>query len=308
LQVEKHTHSGFDTGRGLALKNIVRRFTMKRLFPFIVVLLLAASFPGLARAENVKLPAGEILTAIDVATLVKNGSSTADIAKTVSEQRGFDRGSALKAGKTDLQIVNYLISGTVYAKDVSDKNVAIRGKFDGDKLFKESRFDKAAAHYTLAIRNVRDKYDLYKARGDSYKQYLKTKAAVSTKKGATGAAQSADDTAMKLVCSAANSDYRNSLRLNGELIQKIDTNIKVLNGKMGSKNLAKPQDTKVAPYHNRAAGNIQDMREMRVLYNSRTTARQTDIDLKKSLADIKGICGEEDPALSKWPTQKQGSK
>jgi tetratricopeptide (TPR) repeat protein len=281
---------------------------MKRLFPVIVVLLLAASFSGLARAENVKIPTGDILTAIDVATLLKNGSSAADVAKSASEQRGFDRQSALKAGKTDLQILNYLISGTVYAKDVSDKNMAIRGKFDGDKLFKESRFDKAAAHYTLAIRNARDKYDLYKARGDSYKQYLKTKGAVSTKKGAAGAAQSPDDMAMRLVCSATNSDYRNSLRLNGELIQKLDTKIKVLNGKMGSKNVANPQDTKVAPYHNRAAGNILDMREMRVLYSSRTTARQTDIDLKKSLADVKLMCGEEDPALSEWPTKKQGSK
>jgi hypothetical protein len=281
---------------------------MKRLIPVIVVLVLVASVPGHARAENVKLPTGEILTAIDVATLLKNGSSVADIAKAVSEQRGFDRDSALKAGKTDLQIVNYLISGTVYAKDVADKNVAIHGKFDGDTLFKESKFDKAAAQYTLAIRNARDKYDLYKARGDSYKQYMKTKGAVSTKKGAAGAAQSPDDTALKLVCSATNSDYRNSLRLNGELIQKLDTNIKVLNGKMGSKNLAKPQDTMVAPYHNKAAGNIQDMREMRVLYNSRTIARQTDINLKKSLADIKVICGEEDPALSEWPAKKQGSK
>jgi hypothetical protein len=281
---------------------------MKRLFPVVFVLVLAASFPGNALAENAKLPAGEVLTAIDVATLLKNGSSTTDIAATVSEQRGFDRESALKAGKTDLQILNYLISGTVYAKDVSDKNVAIRGKFDGDKLFKESRFDKAAAQYTLAIRNARDRYDLYKARGDSYKQYLKTKGAVPAKKAATGTAQSPDDTARLLVCSAANSDYRNSLRLNGELIQKIDTKIKVLNGKMGSQNLAKPQDTKVAPYHNRAAGNIQDMRDMRVLYTSRTTARQTDIDLKKSLADIKGVCGEEDPALSEWPLKKQGPK
>jgi hypothetical protein len=281
---------------------------MKRLFPVVVVLLLIASFSGRARAENVKLPAGEILTAIDVANLLNNGASAADIAKTVSEQRGFDRESALKAGKTDLQILNYLISGTVYAKNVSDKNTAIRGKFDGDKFFKESRFDMAAAQYTLAIRNARDKYDLYKARGDSYTQYLKTKGAVSTKKGAAGTAQSPDDTAMRLVCSATNSDYRNSLRLNGELIQKLDTRIKVLNGKMGNKNVTNTQDSQVAPYHNKAAGNILDMREMGVLYRSRTTARQTDINLKKSLADTKVICGEEDPALSQWSIKKQGSK
>jgi len=275
---------------------------MKKMVPVVLVLLMAASVSGRAfAAESEKPPVGEILTAIDVADQLKKGSSVEDIAKAVAEQRRYDRESALKKGKTDLQIINYLITETWYSKDVPDKNKSIRSKFEGDANFRKAAFDKAAADYTVAIRNVRDKYDLYKSRGDSYRQYLKAGMSVPPEKGTDGGAGSTGDTGKMLVCSAVASDYGTSLKLNDGVIRKIDANIKALNEKMSKKDLANTADAKVAPHYGRAAGNIQGMRQMDVLYRSRVFARQTDITLKKSLAEIKSLCGEENPALRESP-------
>ena len=85
---------------------------MKKLFLVASVLGLTVGFFGLARAQNEKSPVDELMTAIDVAELINRGSGDADIAELLSSQRGFDRVAARNKGKTDEQIITYLLTNT----------------------------------------------------------------------------------------------------------------------------------------------------------------------------------------------------
>jgi len=267
---------------------------MKKLFLFVFVLVLAAGLFEPAHAQKETLHAGEILTAIDVVDLLNSGSSEADIAKTLSGQGNFDRKGATGKGKTDKQIINYLITGPINPGSSIDNSKSTPHKFEGDKYFKESKYDKAATEYTLAIKKSKDNQALYKLRGDSYRQYLLSKfpASGSTK-------DEIKHTSRILLCGAMYSDYKKALDINNKAIQNNNSSIKLLEYQMSNKELAIVNKSDVAPYHNRAAGNILGMREMDRLYRLQRSANHFNLNIKKAISNYKLVCSEEDAALRK---------
>ena len=272
---------------------------MKKLLSFVLFLVFAASLAGPAHAEKEKIPATEAISAIDVADLLKSGSSDAEIAKVLSGKQGFDREAALKKGQSDQQIINYLITGTVDPGTKTDNNKSIRHKFEGDKYLKESKYGKAAAEYTLAIMNSKDNQALYKLRGDSYKQYLVSKLPVSSVSGKDETNQASLAGARKFLCGAIHSDYRKALEINKTVIEKNNSSIKVLENQMTKKDLGNVERSDVAPYHKRAAGNIHGMREMDRLYRSQRSANHFNLSVKKAMSEYKSACREEDEAFRK---------
>jgi len=272
---------------------------MKKMFQFVFVLVLAAGLFEPAHAQNETLHVGEILTAIDVVDLLNGGSSEADIAKTLSGQGNFDREGAIGKGKTDKQIIKYLITGSInpgssIEGSSIDNSKSTPHKFEGDKYFKETKYDKAATEYTLAIKKSKDNQTLYKLRGDSYRQYLLSKFPTS---GSTK--DEIKHSSRSLLCGAMYSDYKKALEINNKAIQNNNSSIKLLEYQMSNKELAIVNKGDVAPYHNRAAGNILGMREMDRLYRLQRSANHFNLNIKKAISDYKLVCSEEDAALRK---------
>jgi tetratricopeptide (TPR) repeat protein len=285
-----------------------RRITMKKLLTAVFALLLTSALSGQARAESADVPAKEILTAIDVEALIKSGSSDADIARQLSAQRGFDRDSALKDGQTDQQIIMKLITGAYAADNTPDKNKAVSHKFAGDKYLKESRYEKAATEYSIAIKYARDDLSLYKTRGDSYRQYLKSK--LPAPQGVAGVEKrnASSARARGLLCSSITSDYKKVIALNSDLRKKNEMQINILKTDMSKKRVPSQDKSDVAPNYYRAAGNIHGMREMDRLYRIHRTAMQTDLTTRKALADYKAVCREEDAALRESIKSEKASR
>jgi hypothetical protein len=276
---------------------LLRRIFMKKLLMVVFALLLTSALSGPLRAESGKVPAKEILTAIDVAEFIKSGSSDADIAKQLSAQHGFDRESALKNGQTDQQIIIKLITGAYGSDNIPDKNKAISHKFAGDKYLKESKYEQAATEYSLAINDSRDNLVLYKTRGDSYKQYLKSKMPASQGVSGDEAKHAPSARARLLVCGSIYSDYKKVITLNSDLKANNELQINILKTDMSKKRVPSQDKSDVAPNYYRAAGNIHGMREMDRLYRIHRAAVQTDTSTRKALADYKTVCREEDAAL-----------
>jgi hypothetical protein len=270
---------------------------MKKLLTAVFALLLISALSGQVHAESADVPAKEILTAIDVAELIKSGSSDADIARQLAAQQGFDRESALKDGQTDQQIIMKMITGAHAKDNKPDKNKAVSHKFAGDKYLKESRYDKAASEYSLAINYARDDLSLYKTRGDSYRQYLKSK--MPAPQGVAGEEQrnAPSARARSLLCSSITSDYRKVIALNSDLREKNEMQINILKTDMSKKKVPSQDKSDVAPNYYRAAGNIHGMREMDRLFRIQRGVRQTDLTTRKALAEYKVLCREEDAAL-----------
>jgi hypothetical protein len=276
---------------------LLRRIFMEKLLLVVFALLLTSALSGPLRAESGNVPAQEILTAIDVAELIKSGSSDADIAKQLSVQQGFDRESALKGGQTDQQIIMGLVTGAYASNNIPDKNKAVSHKFAGDKYLKESKYEKAASEYSLAIKYSKDNPALYKTRGDSYKQYLKSKMPASPSVSGDEAKYASAARARLLVCGSINSDYKKVIALNRDLIENNELQINILKTDMNKKKGPSQDKSDVAPYHYRAAGNIHGMREMNRLYRIHRAAMQTDLSTRKALEEYKVLCREEDAVL-----------
>jgi hypothetical protein len=169
-------------------------------------------------------------------------------------------------------------------------NNSIRHKFEADRLYKESQYNKAATEYTLAIVTSEDNVALYKSRGDSYRQYLATKKPASFMDEAQ---RDQLDRSRKILCSSIYSDYKNAIKKNKETLQGLESRMIVLKADMSSKKMPDQSKSNVAPYHYRAAGNIQGMREMDRLYRSQRAATRNEIDLKKAMGEYKQVCGKE---------------
>jgi hypothetical protein len=287
---------------------LLRRIFMKKLLTVVFTLLLTSALSGQARAESANVPAKEILTAIDVAEMIKSGSSDADIAKLLSGQNDFDRESALKNGNTDQQIIMGLLTGAYPSNIIPDKNKAVRHKFQGDKFLKESKFEKAASEYSLSIKYARDNQLPYKSRGDSYKQYLMTRLPASQGVAEDKAIHSSTSRARLFVCGSIFSDYKKVIALNNDLMENNELQINILKTDMSKKKVPSQDKSDVAPNYYRAAGNIHGMREMDRLFRIQRAARQTDITTRKALADYKTVCKEEDATLRESIRSEQERK
>ena len=261
-----------------------------------------AEMPGAAppQKEKAALVSGEneILTAIDVVDLMQRGSSDADIAKLLSDQSGYDRASALKKGKTDEQIIKSLIANPT--KKTIDSKVSVKHKIEGDKYYRESQYDKAAKEYTLAIQYSDNKYEPYKLRADTYKQYLKTKlspvSGSSTEKGR----QDLFYQSKRLLCSSIYEDYSEAIRLNDKTVSDIVLELNVLKNKMSKQTIIYEEDSKVAASRYRGGQNIHDTRRLQRLYQLHIAAQTANKAIRKTIdeaiSDYKLVCEAKEDA------------
>jgi hypothetical protein len=263
---------------------------MKKLFLLIVVLVCLAGVKGPAQAEEEKIAAAEILTAIDVAVLMESGSSDEEISKLLSRQRGFDRESALKKGKTDRQIIKDLITDPADKGTPVDANKLLLHKIQGDKDYRDAKYDKAAIEYTLAIMHSQDNHELYKLRGDSYKQYFMTRLSAASGVDAAKSPQTPLDRKRALLCCAITSDYTKAMKINSDNIHKNTLVLKVCCDEIANKTQTDEVTKEVVPTRKRAGGNIKRMLQMRELNNVLRVAKQDDINLKKAIDEHKVYC------------------
>lgn len=261
---------------------------------FCAVLFVVMLSAGLSEAANLKKEesqAKEILTAIDVANLIDKGLNDADIAKLLSVQRGFNRELALKKREKDKDIIIYLLNDS--SKNNLDKKLTIYHRFEGDKFYRESKYDKAASEYTLALKSSRNNYALYKSRGDSYKQYLKNKISSAKKGPQIEASHASLDNSRLFLCVSMYADYRKAREINGNEMQDNESRLNFLKATMERKNMSQLVVGEVVPSRTNAAGNIQGMRELDRLYREQRMHRQNEIIIMQEMSNYKQMCGEE---------------
>jgi hypothetical protein len=244
--------------------------------------------------DKVALISGEneILTAIDVVDLMQRGSSDAEIAKLLSDQSGYDRASALKNGSTDEQIIKSLIA--IPAKKTVDDKESMKHKTEGDINFSKSHYDKAAKEYTLTIKYSEDKYEPYKLRADTYKQYLKTKLSPVSGSSSDKTRQDLYDKSKRLLCDSIYSDYSEAIRLNDKTVSDIVLELNVLKNKMSKKTIIYEEDSKVAASRYRGGQNIHNAHTLKKLHYSYVAAQKANKTIRKTideaLSDYKMVC------------------
>jgi hypothetical protein len=246
--------------------------------------------PGAGQQVPAGSPPGaeQIMTAIDVSDMLSRGDSNAEIATLLSNQKGFDRASALKKGQTDEQIIKYLITKTGDIRPVAGINMSKQHETEGNKQYRESRYGKAAKEYTLAIEYSEQNPVPYKLRADTYKQYLKTNLIAAAKSGADNAALV--DRSKALLCHAIQFDYTQAYDLNQKALDAINADTYLLSNKMNQDITNYEQDSKVTPYHIKSAERTHDQRRLRNLYQSQRAAIQAGVDIKAATKDYEAVC------------------
>jgi hypothetical protein len=278
---------------------------------FISGTCLEAQTPPAAPSQSDKATgssqADEISTAIDVVALIMGGSGDADIAKSLSTQRGFDRESALNKGATDEQIIRYLIIHRNPAESIIDNNKFIVRKAEGDKHHNQKQYDKAAKEYTLAAKYSPVKYEPYKLRADAYKQYLLAELSLAPESSPEKARQELIDKSRMHLCNAIYSDYAKARSLNDKALQDTLVELNVIRNRMGSPE--GPYDTKlnVDPTYRKTAQYKLDMIKMRPLENQIRAYKHNDRGITEAMSDYKSICGKEDAARRQFVRTEQDS-
>jgi hypothetical protein len=269
---------------------------MKKYFPFVWALFLVAGFFTPSAAQNQKPPEGEVWTAIDVAEWILSGSSEVDIAGRLSSRRGFDRAAALNKGKTDAQIIAYLIAGGGTSENPADRNQGVRHKANGDRYFQEGQPKKAAQEYSLAAAYSQGDYAPYKSRGDVYRQYLVANLAPSPGGAADEAQNALLDKTRKFLCRSVYVDYKKAAEMIDETIRKNIAAINAMKFRMEQKAPNYDKESQASPTRSRTAQEIRDMRQMKTLSQTQVMANQAQIKMKNAVADYKLACGKEDAA------------
>lgn len=264
---------------------------MQKLFPILVILALVTGVSQSARAEKETTKSVEILTAIDVTTLMEKGTSSAEIANTLAKQRGIDRTAPSLKGKSDEQIIYYLLAKPKAATKVVDKGKSITYKSEGETYYKKLQYDKAAQKFTLAMIYSDTNHDLYKLRGDSYKKYLTTNFSPDSSSTRDEATQVLFDKKRKLMCNSIHADYRTASNLVDKRIQE---NITESNKLMERMVEIQEGTDPTLQYKKKSAANIISMRLMRRVNYQQNVAKQAGTQLKKAIADYKVVCGKED--------------
>ena len=234
--------------------------------------------------------AEQIMTAIDVSDMLSRGDSNAEIATLLSNQKGFDRASALKKGQTDEQIIKYLITKTGSLRPVAGVNMSKQHENEGNKQFRESRYGKAAKEYTLAIEYSRQNPEPYKLRADAYKQYLKTNLIAAAKSGSDKARRALFDQSKALLCHAIQFDYAKANDLNQKALAAINADTYLLSNKMNQDKTNYEPESNVTPYHIKSAEKTHDSRRLRNLYQSQRAAIQAGANIKAAIQDYELVC------------------
>lgn len=269
---------------------------MKKMLTVCMVLVLVAGFCRLAGAADGKPAPGEILTAIDVAEMLKSGVGEAEIAQKMADQRGFDRAAARAKGTTDEMIIKELITSMKNDKKEIDSNKSIQYENQADQYFKDSHYDKAAKDYSLALYFSPDNYDLYKSRADTYKQYLTKKINMELNNNTTDTTKFITNKSNKIVCDAIYSDYNNATTLikANQTMNKSDLNAQKY--KMTQKEMKYDSTIEVQPYYNKSAQKTLDMRQLGKLRQSQRYANQANAEINKSMSEYHSLCGKAEDA------------
>ena len=265
---------------------------MRNWFFAVAVLALTVGFSGLAQAQNEKNPDDEVLTAIDVAELINRGSGDADIAELLSSQQGFDRVAARNKGKTDEQIIAYLLTNTKNFDKVIDKSKSIKHRTEGDKYYQESQYRKAAKEYSLVITYSKEDYTPHKLRGDTYKRYLTAELSPSSGSSSDEAKKVLLDKTRALLCLSIYSDYRKSMEIIDDVILKNISDMNMIKFRMEER----ASESRASPPRIRTAQDNKDIRQLRTLSRVQREANQADIKMKMAISDYKLVCGKEDAA------------
>jgi hypothetical protein len=263
---------------------------------------------GLAQAQNEKSAVDELITAIDVADLINRGSSDADIAELLSSQRGFDRASARNKGKTDEQIITYLITNTKIFENLTDKNKSIKHKTDGDKYSLEAQYKKAAKEYSLAIAYSKGDYTPHKLRGDAYRQYLTTEFSSSPGSSSDEAKNILLKKTRTLLCKSIYSDYRKSIEIIDEVIRKNIADINMIKFRMEQRIPNYETNDKASPSRSRTAQDIKNMRQFNTLSQVQRVANQAKNKMEKAVSDYKLVCEKEDAAWREFIKMERENK
>ena len=264
---------------------------MTKLFHILVVLAFVSGLPQTVRAEN-DIPKNEkILTAIDVTALMEKGASSAEIAEALAKQWGMNRTAAPLKGKSDEQVISYLLTNPKFSTKVVDKGKSITYKAEGETYLKGRLYDKAAQKFSLAMIYSDPNHDLFKLRGDSYTMYLTKNFSPTSSITQDRAQQVMVDKKRKLLCNSIHSDYLTASDLVGKSIQDGVSEMNRLQDRMIELKEGKEPNVQ---YKKKNAENIIGMRLMQRTQYKYNSAKHADITIRKALANYKVICGKED--------------
>lgn len=264
---------------------------MKKLFPGLVLLAFAVGLSPVAQAENSQPQKEPILSALGAAALMEKGSSDAEIVQLLAKQRGLDRTAAPLKGKTDKQALYYLVAVAEPQGKVVDLGKDVTHKAAGDAALKAKLYEKAATEYSLAINYSVDKYDIYKLRGDSYKEYLKEQLPLSSPDNQDEEKRPLFKRKRDLICNSIIADYRTAARLVDKSIQDGITKMEELEVTMLE--LRKGSD-ETLKFKKRSSSHINIMRDMRRLLYRQSSAKSAAKHLGLAVDEYKTVCAEEE--------------
>lgn len=264
---------------------------MKKRIPILIALTFLSGLSYAAEPEQNSSQDQQILSAFGVAALMEKGASDADIAKILAEQLGFDPATAPLKGKTDEQTMYYLLSVAEPKGKVVDLGKNVTHKAAGDAALKAKLYEKAATEYSLAINYSVDKHDIYKLRGDSYKEYLKSRLSHSSPENPDEAKQPLFKRKRNLLCNSIIADYRTAGRLIDKSIQDGITKMQDLEVSMLE--LRKGSD-ETLKFKKRSSSNINIMRDMRRLLYRQSSAKSATKHLALAVDEYKTVCAEEE--------------
>lgn len=271
---------------------------MHKLIPLAAAFMIALGTSQPAGAESGKTETAKIETAIDATALVEGGASDAEIIRQLSEQRGMTPGSATLRGKSEPRQILSLLDLPEPSQKDADKGKTAAHRTAGEDLFKKGDFAKAAWEFTQATRYAADnldiyKYELYKMRGDSYKEFLKTRLNPLTPSGKEEAKKPFFDKKREMVCGAVYADYRKASDLLDRSIQTGITEIEARNVRM--KELKEGKDP-TRQHKSKSGEYINIMRDMRRILYRQASARSGVKHLKEAMDDYRTVCSAEEKA------------
>lgn len=248
----------------------------------IIAVLVCAVLPYQTAGAADDAPAsGEMLTAIDAATMTSRGVSDAEIVRALSRRPRTGNGE---------EMISYLVANQKSPAAVIDARRATAHKNAADRYFREASFAIAAKEYALAIEAGGTDYLLYEGRANSYASHLKTE--LLPRQGVYSGARSAAqlDRSKAILCDAAASDYQEARRLNDKAMADIAGDIYLL-----QYNMKTFMDSRVSPdvkpYYGKSAQKSVDMLKLRQLSQAQKIAYQDARKIKLEQAELASICG-----------------
>lgn len=263
---------------------------MKTRFLPISVVLLLLSFAGFGWSETGVSTDGKIITAIDVAELLRKGVDVKEIVGHISQNTGFNRGSDLKMCETDIRCIYNVITKKYTTVNRVDLQKSSQHKTNADKFYNEALYNNAASEYTAAIFYSSNDHELYLRRGNTNKRYLMDNMSSMFKDYSLKENGSANDNAINFMCNAIIDDYSIAAKLNDEAITSANQELYLLKYNMKIDRQYPRYDQSVKPYYAKAAQNTADMMQLRRMYQGQRMLMQVKSSINEAIAKSKMLC------------------